>query len=101
MARQGKLEKNKRRERLIELHAERRKELKATAMNQNLPEEEREEAMRKLRKMTLDSHPNRLRRRCSLTGRPRAHLRKFGISRIKFRELTHRGEIPGCKKASW
>ncbi|HHY70916.1 MAG TPA: type Z 30S ribosomal protein S14 [Thermoanaerobacterales bacterium] len=39
--------------------------------------------------------------RCKICGRPRGYLRKFGICRICFRELAHRGEIPGVRKASW
>lgn len=39
--------------------------------------------------------------RCKLCGRPRAYMRKFGICRVCFRNLAHRGEIPGVKKASW
>lgn len=48
-----------------------------------------------------DSSPTRLTNRCLVTGRPRGFMRKFGISRITFRELAHRGQIPGVKKASW
>lgn len=48
-----------------------------------------------------DSSPVRLKNRCLLTGRPRAYLRKFGVSRIKFRELALAGRIPGVTKASW
>jgi len=43
----------------------------------------------------------RHRNRCKLCGRPRGYLRKFGICRICFRDLVHRGEIPGVKKSSW
>ena len=43
----------------------------------------------------------RHRNRCQICGRPRAYLRKFGICRLCFRDLAHRGEIPGVKKASW
>lgn len=43
----------------------------------------------------------RYRNRCSLCGRPRGYLRKFGLCRLCFREHAHRGEIPGVKKASW
>ncbi|EKD58077.1 MAG: 30S ribosomal protein S14 [uncultured bacterium] len=43
----------------------------------------------------------RHRNRCRLCGRPRGYLRKFGICRLCFRDLVHRGEIPGVKKASW
>lgn len=39
--------------------------------------------------------------RCKISGRPRAYMRKFGLSRIMFRELALRGEIPGVTKASW
>jgi len=43
----------------------------------------------------------RYRNRCSLCGRSRGYLRKFGLCRLCFRELAHKGEIPGVKKASW
>lgn len=43
----------------------------------------------------------RYRNRCRLCGRPRAYMRKFGLCRLCFRELAHKGEIPGVKKASW
>ncbi|MEE9395365.1 MAG: 30S ribosomal protein S14 [Planctomycetota bacterium] len=101
MAKKSKIEKNKRQERLILKFAERRAALVATMKNYNLPEEERDEARRQLLKFPRDSHRNRLVLRCSLTGRPRAYLRKFGLSRIAFRELAHEGAIPGVKKASW
>jgi len=48
-----------------------------------------------------DSSPVRLKNRCLLTGRPKAYIRKFGLSRIKFRELALAGRIPGATKASW
>jgi small subunit ribosomal protein S14 len=54
-----------------------------------------------LNKMPRDSAPIRQQRRCRLTGRPHGVYRKFGLSRIKLRELTMRGEIPGLRKASW
>lgn len=43
----------------------------------------------------------RHRNRCHICGRPRAYMRKFGICRLCFRELAHKGEIPGIKKSSW
>lgn len=43
----------------------------------------------------------RHRNRCKLCGRPRAYLRKFALCRICFRDLVHKGEIPGVKKSSW
>lgn len=39
--------------------------------------------------------------RCRICGRPHAYIRKYGICRVCFRELAHKGEIPGVKKASW
>ncbi|MDX1909138.1 MAG: 30S ribosomal protein S14 [Bacteroidia bacterium] len=48
-----------------------------------------------------NSSPVRLKNRCMITGRPRAYLRRFGLSRIKFREMALAGKIPGVKKASW
>ncbi|WP_413488879.1 30S ribosomal protein S14 [Carnobacterium divergens] len=53
-----------------------------------------------LAKLPKDSNPNRLRNRDQLDGRPRGYLRKFGLSRINFRELALKGQIPGVKKAS-
>lgn len=54
-----------------------------------------------LSRLPKNSNPNRLRNRCSLTGRPRGYMRLFGISRITFREMASKGLIPGVKKASW
>jgi len=44
---------------------------------------------------------SRHRNRCQLTGRPRAYMREFGVSRITFRELAVKGMLPGVKKSSW
>ncbi len=46
-------------------------------------------------------YATRVRNRCAVTGRPRGYMRKFGLSRITFREMALRGEIPGVRKASW
>jgi len=54
-----------------------------------------------LQKLPRNSSPTRLHSRCSVTGRPRAYMRKFGISRIAFRDLALQGKIPGVRKASW
>ena len=48
-----------------------------------------------------NSSPTRLKNRCSETGRPRAYMRRFGLSRISFREHANKGEIPGITKSSW
>ena len=54
-----------------------------------------------LQKLPRNSSPSRLHSRCSVTGRPRSFMRKFGMSRIAFRELALEGKIPGVRKASW
>jgi len=54
-----------------------------------------------LQKLPKNSSPNRLHNRCKLTGRPRAYMRQFGVSRITFREMASAGLIPGVTKASW
>ena len=64
-------------------------------------DEDRDAARAKLQKLPRDASPVRLRNRCALTGRPRGVYRKFGLGRIKLRELAMRGEVPGVVKASW
>ena len=54
-----------------------------------------------LDKLPKNASPVRLHNRCKLTGRPRGYMRKFGISRVTFRELASNGKIPGVVKASW
>jgi small subunit ribosomal protein S14 len=54
-----------------------------------------------LRKLPLNSSPTRLHNRDIITGRPKGYIRKFGLSRITFRELAHRGLLPGVTKSSW
>jgi small subunit ribosomal protein S14 len=54
-----------------------------------------------LRKLPLNSSPTRIKNRDFVTGRPRAYIRRFGLSRITFRELAHKGHLPGVVKSSW
>lgn len=54
-----------------------------------------------LQKLPKNSSPVRLKNRCMFTGRARSYYRKFGVSRLVFREMALRGEIPGVKKSSW
>jgi len=54
-----------------------------------------------LQKLPRNSSLVRLKNRCMFTGRGRAFYRKFGVSRLVFREMALRGEIPGVKKSSW
>ncbi|MBZ0179531.1 MAG: 30S ribosomal protein S14 [Melioribacteraceae bacterium] len=89
MARKSLIARENKRKRMVEKYAELRKELK---------EKGDYEALQKLPK---NSSPVRLHNRCLMTGRPRGYYRKFGISRLQFREMALRGEIPGIKKSSW
>ncbi|MBS3680380.1 30S ribosomal protein S14 [Ornithinibacillus massiliensis] len=89
MAKKSKVVKAMKQQRMIEKYAEIRRELK---------EKGDYEALRKLPR---DSSPTRLKNRCAVTGRPRGYMRKFGMSRIAFREYAHKGQVPGVKKSSW
>lgn len=89
------------RKRLTERYAARRAELKRLIADPETPDEKYFEAQRKLSKLPRNSSPVRVRNRCSVTGRPRAYMRKFGLSRITFRELASWGKIPGVTKSSW
>jgi len=101
MAKKSKIEREQRLRRTVAKYAKKRAELKKAAQDLERSEEERYEARLELQKLPRDANPARIRNRCSLTGRPRAYYRKFGICRVAFRELSHRGEVPGVKKASW
>ncbi|MEW6997877.1 30S ribosomal protein S14 [Colwelliaceae bacterium BS250] len=89
------------RAKLVVKYAEKRATLKEIISNVNSSEEERWDAVLKLQALPRDSSLSRKRNRCVITGRPHGFLRKFGLSRIKLREATMRGEVPGLKKASW
>ena len=89
------------RAKLVAQYAEKRLALKEIISSVNSSEEERWDAVLKLQALPRDSSSSRQRNRCVVTGRPHGFLRKFGLSRIKLREATMRGEVPGLKKASW
>jgi small subunit ribosomal protein S14 len=101
MAKISAIHRNKKRERLIAKYASKRAELKAILANPETSDEEFYKAQAKLTKLPKNSSPIRARNRCSVTGRPRAYIRKFGLSRITFRELASQGKIPGVTKSSW
>lgn len=101
MAKTSKLARNAQRVELIARYAERRTALKAIIKNPSTSPEARAEAYEKLRKLPRDSSKTRLRNRCSMTGRPRAFVRRFGLSRNAMREMALNGLIPGVRKASW
>ncbi len=101
MAKTSVIERNKKRERLVNRYKGKREALKAKIKDTSLPPEERFEAMMKLAKLPRNSAAVRLHLRCELTGRGRGVYRKFKLSRIKLRELSNEGQIPGVVKSSW
>ncbi len=101
MAKKSAIEKNEKRRRLVAKYAARRAKLKALAMDEDLPLEERFQARLKLAELPRNSAPNRIRNRCEVTGRPRGYYRKMKMSRIALRELGSLGMVPGLVKSSW
>ena len=101
MAKESKIETNKRRRRLVEQYAETRKALKAIINDRSKPMEERFAAQLKLAELPRNSSKTRVRNRCEITGRPRAFYRKMKICRNQLRELASQGMIPGMVKSSW
>ncbi|WP_369600954.1 30S ribosomal protein S14 [Hahella sp. SMD15-11] len=101
MAKVSMVQRELKREKTVAKYAAKRAELKAIIRNPNSTDEERWDAQQKLQKLPRDASPVRQRRRCQITGRPHAVLRKFKLSRIKLREAAMRGDVPGLTKASW
>lgn len=101
MAKASKIAADERRRRLVARYADRRAELKGIIRKPSSTTAQRSAAQAELQRMPRDASPVRLRNRDSVDGRPRGHLRKFGLSRVRVRELAHRGELPGVRKASW
>ena len=89
MARESIKARERKRERLVARYAEKRAALKAKGDWEGLD------------KLPRNASPVRLHNRCKLTGRPKGYMRKFGISRVTFREMASAGKIPGVTKASW
>ena len=101
MAKKAMIEREKKRQKLVNKFAAKRAEFKAIAGNLELPMEERFAARLKLAKLPRNSSATRLHNRCQLTGRPHAYYRKLRISRIMLRELGSNGQLPGVVKSSW
>jgi len=100
MAKKSMIEREKKRQKLVEKYAEKREELKeqfarATTQQQKLA------IHRKIQQLPRNSAPTRLRNRCLVTGRPRGYYRDFGLSRNVMREWAHEGLLPGVVKSSW
>ena len=89
MAKKSSIIRDEKRKKMIKQYAAKRAELKALGDLEGLA------------KLPRNSSPTRWKNRCSETGRPRAYMRMFGLSRLSFREHASKGEIPGVTKASW
>lgn len=101
MAKKSKIAAEKRRREMVERYAEHREALRAQVRNAVPGSLEQQAALRALAVLPRDSSPVRLRNRDQVDGRPRGFLRKTGTSRIRFRAMAHRGELPGITKSSW
>ena len=101
MAKLSSVQKNLNRQKLIEKFSKKRKVLKKKIMDKTISIEERLKLQNKLNDLPRNSANIRYRNRCKLTGRTRGVYRKFGLSRIKIRELSMSGDLPGMVKSSW
>lgn len=89
MAKKSIIVRDLKRQKMILKYAAKRAELKAVGDFEGL------------HNLPRNSSPTRWKNRCKETGRPRAYMRTFGLSRLSFREHASKGEIPGVTKASW
>ena len=101
MAKLSSVQKNLNRQKLIEKFSNKRKVLKKKIMDKTISIEERLKLQNKLNDLPRNSANIRFLNRCKLTGRTRGVYRKFGLSRIKIRELSMSGDLPGMVKSSW
>ena len=101
MAKTSKIAKNNKRKVIVERYADRRAVLIKIVKDPEASYADKREAYAKIAKMPRDASATRYRNRCNVSGRPRAYFRKFGLSRIALRDMAHRGELPGIRKASW
>lgn len=101
MAKKSTIVRNERRRVRVTRYLDRRAELKEIVRRPSSTDEERSTAQAALQRLPRDASPVRIRNRDAVDGRPRGHLRTFGLSRVRMRELAHRGELPGIRKSSW
>ena len=101
MAKQSSIQKNLNRQNIVKKFYNKRRSLKKEVMKKDISIEERFKIQSKLNELPRDSSKVRVRNRCKLTGRTRGVYRKFGLSRIKLRELSMSGALPGVVKSSW
>ena len=101
MAKLSSVQKNLFRQKLIKKYKSKRESLKAKIKNKSISLEERIAYQNKLNDLPRNGSSIRHRNRCEITGRSRGNYRKFGLSRIKLRELSMTGDLPGVVKSSW
>jgi small subunit ribosomal protein S14 len=101
MAKTNMIEREKRRAKTVKKYAARRAKLKEQVRDPKGSPEDRMAAIEALQKLPRDANPVRQRSRCAITGRSRGNYSKFGLGRVKLREATMRGDVPGLRKASW
>ena len=101
MAKKSKIARNEQRRVIVERNAERRAELKKNSVSPHVSATERDAAMVALHALPRNASPVRLRNRDIVDGRPRGFMRAFGLSRVRMRQMAHRGELPGVTKSSW
>jgi small subunit ribosomal protein S14 len=101
MAKTSKIAKNEQRKVIVARYAQRRAELKAIIARPSTSDDERDAAVRELRRQPRDASATRVRNRDVADGRPRGYLRKFGLSRVRMRSMAHEGQLPGVRKSSW
>lgn len=101
MAKKSAIARNERRKKVVERYAARRAELKEVIRHPSTAPAAREAARAELHRQPRDAGATRVRNRDSVDGRPRGHLRAFGLSRVRVRQQAHAGFLPGVRKASW
>ena len=101
MAKKSSIQKNLNRKKIVSKFKKKRKDLKILIMKKDISMEEWFKFQSRLNDLPRDGSNVRVRNRCILTGRTRGVYRKFGLSRIKFRELSMSGALPGVVKSSW
>ena len=101
MAKKSQVNRDDRRAKLIDKHAEKRAELRRRLKSPDVSIDEKLEIQKQFAKLPRNSCPTRRTRRCAFTGRARGYHRKFGVSRIMLRDLALKGQLPGVRKSSW
>lgn len=101
MAKKSKIARNEQRKEIVARYAERRSELKRIIASPDTEPDARVEAQQELQRQPRDASRVRLRNRDAVDGRPRGYFRRFGLSRVRLRQMAHNGELPGVTKSSW